>query len=111
MIENLDIYLSAIVDLLKKREFNKAKKRLNSVINDKIVLDFTNRQDCIRRINFQIDRLKKMKRSIRSEMKCLPDEFRLHALEAMRDTLESFEKKINEYKRQKTMLSKPRYKT
>lgn len=111
MIENLDIYLSVIVDLLKKHEFNKAKERLDSVINDMIVIDFKNRQDCIRRINVQINRLKKMKESICSEMECFPDDLRLHAVEAMRDTLQSFEKIILEYQRQKTMLSEPRYKT
>lgn len=111
MIDNFDIYLSAIVDLLKKREFDKAKERLDSVINDMIVLDFKNRQDCIRRINVQTDRLKKMKMSIRSEMECLPDELRFHAIEAMRDTLESFNMKILEYQREKKMLTKPGYKT
>lgn len=111
MIENLDIYLSTIIDLLKNSEFNKAKERLDLVINDMIALDFKNRQDCIRRINVQIDRMKKMITSIRSEMNCLPDELRLHALEAMRDTLELFEKKILEYQRQKKMLTKPGYKT
>jgi len=111
MIENLDIYLSTIVDLIKNGEFKKAKEEIDLVINDMIVLDFKNRQDCIRRINVQIERMKKMKTSIRSEMECLPDGLRLHALEAMRDTLESFEKKILEYQRERTMLSKPRYKT
>lgn len=111
MIDNLDIYLSAIVDLLKNSEFNKAKEKLDLAINDMIALDFKNRQNCVRKIIAQVNRLRKVKTSTLSAIDNLPEDLRLHAHEAMRDTIASIDKKINDYQRQKSMLSEPRFKT
>lgn len=110
MIDNIDIYLSAIVDLLKNSEFNQAKEKLDLATKDMIALDFKNRQDCIRKIVVQMNRLRKVKTSTLSAIDSLSEELRLHALESMRDTMESIEKKIFEYQRQKNMLSDPGYK-
>jgi hypothetical protein len=111
MIDNLDIYLSAIVDYIKNSEFNQAKDKLDLALKDMIALDFKNRQDCVRKINVQVNRLRKAKTSTLSAIDSLPEELRLHALESMKDTVESIEKKIIEYQRQKAMLSQPRYNT
>ena len=110
MIENVDIYLSTIIELLKNKEYNKAKQRLDIAINDMITLDFNNRQDCIRKINVQISILKKIKTSTLSAIDRLPKELRFHAQESLRDTIGSFERKILDYQRQKNKFARPPYK-
>lgn len=111
MLENKDNYLSTIIDLVNKKEYNKAKDKIDSEINVMITLDFKNRQDCIRKIVARKHRLTNILKALNLEIEGLPEDLRFHAREALRDTMESIEKKINDYQRQKSILSKPNKKT
>ena len=108
MIEDFDIYLSAVVEHMKRGEFDKAKEKIRIALQEMIVVDFHCRQKRINSIIIKIYRLRNIRDSILSEINSFPEDLQFHANESLKDTITTIEKEIMDLRRQRKKLSRPR---
>lgn len=107
MIDNIDIILSAFIDLIKNNELNKAKDQLDAALHRMLDEDFKCRQKRVSEIVKCIERLKRVKHSLETTVYDLPENLQFHAREGMRDIVEVIKCQIATLMKQKSDYSKP----